>query len=70
MVDSLAWFVLDIFFWVLGASAVLAFGTYVYIYLMYYKWEKEEKTNNDLVEKLSTRIVEEYLDYLENEENK
>ena len=58
--------ILGIFFWVLLAAAIILFGAWVYIQLMYYHWEKLDREQNNLVETV-TKAVNDKIDEVSQE---
>lgn len=53
---SAAMVILAIFFWVLLASAIILLGAWIYIQLMYYHWEKQDREQCNLVETVTQAV--------------
>ena len=52
-------FILAVMFWALCAVAVVGMLAYIYCQVQYYKWDKEDRMQNNLVNKISEKIVDE-----------
>ena len=65
MAYEIAWLIICIFFWVLCAAAVILAGAWIYIQLMYYHWDKQDRTEQNIVH----QVIETVKDKIEETEN-
>ena len=59
-----AWLVICCFWWALGAAAVIVLAIWMIVNLQYYKWDKEAREHDQLVQHV-VQTVNEELDNLE-----
>lgn len=48
--------IIGIMFWVLAALCVVAFMAWVYCYVQYYKWDKEDRNRNCIIKEVQETI--------------
>ena len=65
MAYEIAWIILAIFFWVLCAAATILLGAWIYIQLMYYHWNKQDRMQQNIVH----QVIETVNDKVEETEN-
>ena len=61
---EVAWLIICIFFWVLCAAAIILSGAWMYIQLMYYHWDKQDRERENVVQQI-VETVNEKLDEFE-----
>ena len=64
MAYEIAWLIISIFFWVLCAAAIILAGAWMYIQLMYYHWDKQDREKDKIVHQI-IETVNEKIDELE-----
>ena len=52
------WVIFTVFFWVLAALAIVCFIMLTYVYLSYYKWNKEEREQDLIIDRVANAVSE------------
>ena len=51
-------YIMDVCWWVLVAIAIVFFVAYIYTQIQYYKWDRDDRRNRDLVAQISQKVGE------------
>lgn len=53
-----AWIIIAVFFWVLCAVAVVVGLAWIFCYVNYYRWDKEDRSKQDIIKQIQEEVLE------------
>lgn len=52
-----AWIIISIFFWVLCAAAIVIGFAWIFCYVNYFKWDKEDRNKSEIVKQIQEEVL-------------